>query len=36
MQCKNQQKTSSHRQNIVPRKEIRVNESNGDVSLYLV
>jgi len=30
IQCKNQQKTSSNRQNIVPYKEIRVKESNGD------
>jgi len=33
MQCKNQQKTSSNRQNIVPRKEIGVKESNDDVRI---
>jgi len=31
IQCKNQQKTSSNHENIVPCKEIRVKESNGDV-----
>jgi len=31
IQCKNQQKTSSNRGNIVPYKDIGVNESNGDV-----
>jgi len=30
IQCKNQQQTSSNRGNIVPYKEIGVNESNGD------
>ena len=29
--CKNQQKTSSYRRNIVPYKEIGIKESNGDV-----
>jgi len=33
IQCKNQQKTSSSRQNIVPCKEIGANESNGDVRI---
>jgi len=33
IQCKNQQKTSSNRGNIVPYKEIRVKESNGDVRI---
>jgi len=33
IQCKNQQKTSSNRQNIVPCKEIGVKESNGDVRI---
>jgi len=33
IQCKNQQKTSSNRRNIVPRKEIVVKESNGDVKI---
>jgi len=31
IQCKNQQKTSSYRGNIVPYKEIRIKESNDDV-----
>jgi len=31
IQCKNQQKTSSNRGNIVPYKEIGDKESNGDV-----
>jgi len=31
IQCKNQQKTSSCRQNIVPYKEIGIKESNDDV-----
>ena len=31
--CKNQQKTSSNRGNIVPFKEIGVKESNGDVKI---
>jgi len=29
-QCKNQQKTSSYRRNIVPYKEIEIRESNDD------
>jgi len=33
IQCKNQQKTSSNRGNIVPCKEIGVKESNGDVRI---
>jgi len=33
IECKNQQKTSSNRGNIVPRKEIGVKESNGDVRI---
>jgi len=33
IQCKNQQKTSSDRENIVPYKEIGVKESNGDVRI---
>jgi len=31
IQCKNQQKTSSYRRNIVPYKEIGIKESNYDV-----
>ena len=31
IQCKNQQKTSSNRRNIVPHKKIGVEESNDDV-----
>jgi len=31
IQCKNQQKTSSYRQNSVPYKEIGIKESNDDV-----
>jgi len=31
IQCKNQQKTSSYRGNIVPCKEIGIKESNDDV-----
>jgi len=33
IQCKNQQKTSSNRGNIVLCKEIGVKESNGDVGI---
>jgi len=33
IQCKNQQKTSSDRGNIMPYKEIGVKESNGDVRI---
>jgi len=33
IQCKNQQKTSSNRGNIVPHNEIKVEESNGDVRI---
>jgi len=33
IQCKNQQKTSSNRGNIVPCKEIWVKESNDDVRI---
>jgi len=33
IQCKNQQKTSSNRGNVVPFKEIGVEESNGDVRI---
>jgi len=33
IQCKNQQKTSSNRRNIVLYKEIGVKESNGDVRI---
>jgi len=33
IQCKNQQKTSSNRGNIMPYKEIWVKESNGDVRI---
>jgi len=31
IQCKNQQKTSPYRRNIVPYKEIGIKESNDDV-----
>jgi len=31
--CKNQQKMSSSRRNVVPSKEIGVKESNGDVRI---
>ena len=31
IQCKNQQKASSYRRNIVPYKEIGIKESNYDV-----
>jgi len=33
IQCKNQQKTSSNRRNVLPYKEIGVRESNGDVRI---
>jgi len=33
IQCKNQQKMSLNRRNIVPNKEIGVKESNGDVGI---
>jgi len=33
LQCKNQQKTSSNRLNIVPHKAIGIRESNGDVRI---
>jgi len=33
IQCKNQEKTSSNRENIVPYKEIGVKEWNGDVRI---
>jgi len=33
VQCKNHQKTSSNRRNIVPYKEIGVKESNVDVRI---
>jgi len=33
IQCKNQQKTSLNRRNIVPSKEIRVKESNDDLRI---
>jgi len=35
IQCKNQQKTSSNRRNIVPYKEIGIKESNGDVRTFI-
>jgi len=33
IQCKNQQKTSSYRRNIVPYKEVGIKESNDDVRI---
>jgi len=33
IECKNQQKTSSNRQNIVPCKEIGIKESNAGVKI---
>jgi len=34
IQCKNQQKTSSNRRNIVPHKEIGIKESNASVIIF--
>jgi len=34
IQCKNQQKTSSSRQNIIPYKEIGIKESNAGFGIF--